>query len=173
MRNDMDASIRRRRDILNYLNELDYALEPFYRIDFDKLKNLRRIVRSLEKEISQYQLPTSFKIVAGYDKRANLIGLLPLMLMSKEMFRTNRSIIDFSSDVLGIGLKRMSRPSRTRIVGEIVSEVAKLSTKDLDKVIDKLQEMTRNKLVHRKTDFFREWDSAIRRMRPEHAESET
>ncbi|MCK4386444.1 MAG: hypothetical protein KAW52_09290, partial [candidate division Zixibacteria bacterium] len=91
----------------------------------------------------------------------------------KEMFRTNKSIIEFSIEVLGIKLKRLNRPSRTRIIGEILLEVAKLSKKDLNKITEKMQKMIRNKLVHKKTDFFMEWDSAIRRMRSEHAESET
>ena len=173
MNNDMDDFLRRRRNILNYLSELDYALEPFYRIDLDKLKKIRKIIRDLEQEMSQYEFPTSLKTVSGYDRRASLVGLLPLMLMSKEMFRTNKSIIDFSIDVLGIKLKRLHRPSRTRIIGEILSEVSKLPTRDLSKILDKLQKMVRDRLVHTREDFFVEWDSAIRRMRPEHGRSET
>lgn len=173
MESDMDESLRKRRIILDYLNELGYALEPFYRIDFDKLKNIKRLVKDLEQEFSQYRFPTSFKTVAGHNKRVDLVGLLPLMLMSEEMFPTHKSLIDFSGNVLGIELKRLTRPSRTRIVGEILLEVAKLPAKDLDKILAKLQEIIRNKMVHAKSDFFMEWDSAIRRMRSAHAESET
>jgi len=173
MENDIDSSTRKRQSILNYLSDLDYALEPLYRIDYDRLKNIRKIVKDLEHEISQYKFPSSLKTTAGRGGMANLVGLLPLMLMSKELFPTHRSLIDFSSKVLEIKLQDFGRPARTRIIGEILTEVAKLSAKDLDRILEKLQEIARNEVAHGKRNFFLDWDSAIRRIRTGHAERET
>jgi hypothetical protein len=163
----MDESLRKKRRMLQHLSDLEYALEPFGRLD---LKEIIRMIRDLRMEISQYSFPSSLKAVSGYDRKVSLVGLLAVMLMSKEMFKTHKSLINFSNDVLGVKLQPLSRPSRTRIIGEVLSEVVNIPTKEQSRVLDKLQDTIRNKLVHTKTDFFLEWDSAIRRMRSEGAE---
>ncbi|MDH5686765.1 MAG: hypothetical protein OEZ48_02715 [Candidatus Bathyarchaeota archaeon] len=175
----MDDSLRRRKKILDYLSDLDYALEPLYRIDFDKLRNISKILRNLEHEISQYRfsMDRSMDISGkkGYYRNVDLVGLLPVMLMSKEVFPTHNTLYDFSIEVLGIDLRHKLgtiRPARTRIVGEILAEVVRLPKKNLDRVLERLQLIIRNRAVHKKQDFFVDWDSTIRRMRSEHAASE-
>lgn len=165
MNSDIDNSIRKQQRITNYLNELNFALEPLYRFDFKRLEKLREIIKDLEKEVKQSGFPENMETVTGEYERINLIGLLPLMLTSRELFPNHKSLIEFSKNVLSIRLKDFGRPARTRIVGEILTEVAKLPKGETKEMLEKLHSFIRNKIVHGGESFFIEWDSTIRRMR--------
>lgn len=177
MGNDRKDMSKRKSDILRYLDELNYSLEPFYHINFERLRDIRRIVNKLERELHEYRPQMQFEIGAT-DKRVELVGLLPFMLMSRDMFPTHKSLYEFAKSVFGVELRnRLSRPARTRIVGEILKEVMILPRRDWNKILDKLQEIIKNAraraMSSQKRSFFTDWDSAIRRMRHEYKESET
>lgn len=173
MRNDKKGSYRRKSNILRYLDELNYSLEPFYHMDFERLRNIRKIVSNLERALSEYQPQRRLSVEVADAKRMELVGLLPIMLMSREMFPTHKSLYDFSKSVLGVELRdRLSRPARTRIVGEILKEVMQVTQLDRDRVLDKLQEVIKSRMDSVERSFFIDWDSTIRKMRHGNTDSE-
>jgi len=162
---NIDYLLKKKRQISNMLRELEYILEPFYRIDYRKLENLRVHLRQLEREIDNLQMPMTMKRGKHRETKADLIGLLPLILMSKEMFRSNKDLAEYVKNVLDIEISKSSMKSRSHIIGEALVKVSGMPSKDLDLMVDKLQNTLRNKAKHKKSDFFKEWDLIIGRMR--------
>jgi hypothetical protein len=165
--NNSNDTLKKQNKIVRDLDDLIYALEPFYRIDFQKLQEAQKTIKQLRNEIVHY-IPSigleRFDNIASSSIKSNVIGLLPMMLLSEDLFPTHRDLLDFAKYTLNIELRRLNRPSRTRIIGEIIAQVAKVQTSEMELVYKKLQDFIRKKSFKNK-NFFSDWDSAIRSMR--------
>lgn len=172
---DNETIARKQNRIIRQLDELNFALEPFYRIDFERLHDTQSKIRELRNEITHY-IPSMglerFDDIATSKDKVNLIGILPMMLLSEDLFPRHKDLIDFSANILGVHVRHLNRPSRTRIIGEIIAQIAKLPSLEIELISKKIQSFIRDSKI-RKTNFFLGWDSAIRQMRPGNDDTKT
>ncbi|MBW1728199.1 MAG: hypothetical protein JRJ62_11610 [Deltaproteobacteria bacterium] len=161
--------MNKKEELLNTIDKLNYTLEPFYRINYNQINDLKFLIHKLENEISimfneelkisNNQIKDSIKDL----KKNEIIGVLPKLLLSKEIFSSNKELILFSNKVLDTGIDLKSKRPRQHLVGTIIDDfLEKKYDRDLN-IINKIYDYIydRAKSVLTSEDFFKEWDKII------------
>jgi hypothetical protein len=145
----------------NFIEELAWLLNSKKKID---LENISELLRN-QAEPSQSVMPETKQV----NKLSHYIGVLPFLLQDKELFRTNKDIIEFAENLFSIQMSRTDRRSRYELVGFIVTEIIKVDKEKLLSIMNSLSVLTESddKLIQfRKTrnDIDFSWNDAISKL---------
>ena len=163
-------TLRKKQELLDAIDKLNYILEPFYRINFNKIRDLQNIVHKLENEINiiyDSEMHIKSNNIIGYSlidaKKNELIGVLPKLLFSKEIFVTNKELILFSNSVLNLDLDINSKRPRQYLVGTIIDGFVGKTYDDNYDIMAKINNYIDNRArsVLNSQEFFKEWDKII------------
>ncbi|CAI86671.1 hypothetical protein HJP15_21545 [Pseudoalteromonas sp. NEC-BIFX-2020_002] len=145
----------------NFIEELAWLLNSKKKIDLENVSELLR-----------HQVEPNQSVVSETkqaNKLSHYIGVLPFLLQDKELFRTNKDIIEFAENLFSIQMTRNDRRSRYELVGFIVTEIIKVDEEKLLSIMNSLSVLTESddKLVQfRKTrnDIDFSWNEAISKL---------
>jgi len=142
--------------INNFLKELGYLLSQYKDIDFKEISNFNST--NQDSDFDEY-MPEN-------KNKQFLIGCLPNLFLSKEVFPTNTDIGDFvRNNIPGYSndFKRDSRSSRTELIGRVVCGISSLKDNDLQVFTTRLKMIIKrlNNNEMSSIDFFTEWNKAI------------
>ena len=153
---------------LGFLEELSWLLES------RKNLNLKETVVILNELINNNIVSNNIQNIAPKHTSPNpninyLIGVLPRLFQDKELFPTNSSLADFSSEVLGIKVSRYDKRSKYELIGFIICETDKLSDKKLSNLVKALSELTSNEkklkqIRNKKNENNFSWNEAIQEL---------
>jgi len=159
-----------RKKLKNIVYDLNYNLEPLFKIDYKKLENIKILLISLEKYIfdlekisSDYSLETSINNIFLSEEKINLVGVLPALLLSKKIIKSNNELIFFSNDILNLNIDIPSKRPRNYIVGHILEKFLENKNINYDIINQKINNYIINKPREEKLSFFEEWDLVIGR----------
>lgn len=94
------------------------------------------------------------------DKKTELIGILPSVLIDKNKFPTNESIVKLAEKSLGLKISNWRKKSRNEIIGILVAKIAEKDVSELDIFIEAWKEFTEQKRIrkeHTHEDFVDLW----------------
>jgi hypothetical protein len=145
----------------NFIEELAWLLNSKKKID---LENISELLRS-QLEPSQSVMSEAKQV----NKLSHYIGVLPFLLQDKELFRTNKDIIEFAENLFSIQMSRTDRRSRYELVGFIVTEITKVDKDKLLSVMNSLSVLTESddKLIQfrkARNDIDFSWNEAISKL---------
>jgi len=128
---------------------------------------LAQLESDFDKVEKQFMFMTNQSIVSLpperlEDDKMQLIGKLPMILLSTEYFPDNETLINFSEKSLGLIMPKGHR-SRKEIIGIIVTEVAQLNPKRIEE-FRRITDQVMGKKPKGQRSFFEEWDKAIKEM---------
>ena len=130
------------------------------------LKRIENRVEELAREIADSRERASVLPTSRGEKREDikrlLIGELPTVLLSTELFPSNKFLIDFAKKSLNLPVPRRGR-SRREIIGIIITEVEKLDLRKIE-AFRKTLNIVLEKQPKSSTDFFDFWEKTIRTM---------
>lgn len=122
--------------IANFIEELSWLIKSKKNISLENMSNTIRNIYFDKAPIINLNKDSSFEV-----KR--LVGILPFLFQDKDLFSTNKDIIEFAENLFGIYISRHDKRSRYELIGLIVTEIAKLKdNNNIIKVIDTLSELT-------------------------------
>ena len=144
---------------INIIEEISWILDG-------KSVNLKDVVKQL-RQVSSADAP-----LKNSSSVTHLVGILPQLLMDKELFEKNEDLLDFAEQILKLKAKRAGNRSRTESIGWIVCELAKSDDhirQDLEDALDSLIDNEEKKAQikkDRKMPNF-SWNDAIARLNNE------
>lgn len=165
-----NRTIKKKRELLDTIDKLNYILEPFYRINYNKIMDLKNIIHKLENEINiiyDNKIYNNSKNIIDYSflesKKYELNGILPTLLFSKEIFTSNKELIQFSNDVLNINIDIKSKKPRQYLVGTILYNFMEKKYDDNYDIMKKINTYINNRArsILNSQEFFKEWDKII------------
>lgn len=116
----------------NFIEELDWLLKSKKNLD---LKEIATALRDYDNTIKKST--TSPKANSKNDKK-ELVGILPSLFQDKELFQKNIEIIQFAENIFDLKITRPDKRTRYELIGLIVTEIDKLNSNNLSKVVDSL-----------------------------------
>lgn len=144
---------------VNIIEEISWILDG-------KSVNLKDVVKQLRQaSLADAPLKNSSSVT-------HLVGILPQLLMDKELFEKNEDLLDFAEQILKLKAKRAGNRSRTESIGWIVCELAKSDdhirqdlVDALDSLIDNEEKKAQIKKDRKMPNF--SWNDAIARLNNE------
>ncbi len=100
------------------------------------------------------------KLYGTMDKKTELIGTLPSVLIDKNKFPTNESIVKLAERSLGLKISNWKRKSRNEIIGILIAKIAEKDISELDMFIKAWKEFTGKKEIKKERtheDFVNLW----------------
>jgi hypothetical protein len=156
---------RKKQELLDTINEVNYILEPIYKINFNKIENLKILINKLENEIyNTYEYDLSISNNDSLkNKNIDIVGTLPKLLYSKEIFNTNEELIKFSNNILNTEIDIKSKKPRQYLVGAILYNFLEKNYDEQATIMNKINIYIQNKAKSRlnNKEFFKEWDKII------------
>lgn len=144
---------------INIIEEISWILDG-------KSVNLKDVVKQL-RQVSSADAP-----LKNSSSVTHLVGILPQLLMDKELFEKNEDLLDFAEQILKLKAKRAGNRSRTESIGWIVCELAKSDdhirqdlVDALDSLIDNEEKKAQIKKDRKMPNF--SWNDAIARLNNE------
>ena len=144
---------------INIIEEISWILDG-------KSVNLKDVVKQL-RQVSSADAP-----LKNSSSVQHLVGILPQLLMDKELFEKNEDLLDFAEQILKLKAKRAGNRSRTESIGWIVCELAKSDdhirqdlVDALDSLIDNEEKKAQIKKDRKMPNF--SWNDAIARLNNE------
>jgi hypothetical protein len=144
---------------INIIEEISWILDG-------KSVNLKDVVKQL-RQASSADAP-----LKNSSSVTHLVGILPQLLMDKELFEKNEDLLDFAEQILKLKAKRAGNRSRTESIGWIVCELAKSDdhirqdlVDALDSLIDNEEKKAQIKKDRKMPNF--SWNDAIARLNNE------
>lgn len=144
---------------INIIEEISWILDG-------KSVNLKDVVKQL-RQASAADAP-----LKNSSSVTHLVGILPQLLMDKELFEKNEDLLDFAEQILKLKAKRAGNRSRTESIGWIVCELAKSDdhirqdlVDALDSLIDNEEKKAQIKKDRKMPNF--SWNDAIARLNNE------
>ena len=109
--------------IYSTLNLIDFLeTVDFLTVDFDKVNQLRQVLFDSMNE--RKEQPETIK--TQVNSRYELISILPDFFASKKLFKTNKEIVDFAMQKMGIATAEKWENKTVRdITGNIIIEIIK------------------------------------------------
>lgn len=95
---------------LGFIEDLCWLLDSQKNINYNDVLNLLSQLKSQSNE--QFKTSTN-----------ELIGILPQLLTDKSLFSSNRTLAQFSSEILGIHILNWEKRSRCEMIGVIICKV--------------------------------------------------
>jgi len=162
---------QKKNELLESINELNFILEPFYRIDFRKITELQKMIRKLENEINMFYNQYETELIAesllnnSQEKNTekDMIGILPKLLFSKEIFKTNEEIIVFSNKMLNTNIDNKSKKPRSYLIGNIMNHYIINKKEENKELLINIKNYIDDKAMStlNSQEFFKEWDKII------------
>jgi len=157
-------------ELLNIINELNYILEPFFKLNYNRIENLKNLLSKLENNVynlsqnyNDVHFETLLNSIKIENEKYDLIGILPKILYSKKIFKSNEDIFNFSKNILNIDVFKNKKISRQHLIGVIIDKFIEkdyLEQKNTSiKIINYID--SRSKSILDSRDFFDEWDKII------------
>lgn len=144
---------------VNIIEEISWVLDG-------KSINLNDVVKQL-RQVSSADAP-----LKNSSSVTHLVGILPQLLMDKELFEKNEDLLDFAEQILKLKAKRAGNRSRIESIGWIVCELAKSDdhirqdlVDALDSLIDNEEKKAQIKKDRKMPNF--SWNDAIARLNNE------
>ena len=116
---------------INIIEEISWILDG-------KSVNLKDVVKQL-RQVSSADAP-----LKNSSSVTHLVGILPQLLMDKELFEKNEDLLDFAEQILKLKAKRAGNRSRTESIGWIVCELAKSDDHIRQDLVDALDSLIDN-----------------------------
>lgn len=116
----------------------------------DVKKELFYLLEQTEKNISHKTL----------DKKIELIGILPSILINKNKFPTNESIVKLAEKSLNLKIPNWKKKSRNEIIGIVIAKIAEKDVAELDLFIKAWKKFTEQKEIKKeysRQDFVDVW----------------
>jgi len=87
------------------------------------------------------------KLYGAEDKKTELIGTLPSVLIDKNKFPTNESIVKLAERSLGLKISNWKKKSRNEIIGILIAKIAEKDIFELDVFVKAWKEFTEQKEI--------------------------
>ena len=84
------------------------------------------------------------------DRKTELIGILPSVLIDKNKFPTNESIVKLVEKSLGLKIPNWEKKGRNEIIGILIAKIAEKDTSELEVFIKAWKEFTEQKEIKKK-----------------------
>lgn len=115
-----------------------------------KPEQLKQAVATLNTIISSDLSRGNSSVARSYQSedpnKRFLIGVLPRLLLDKDLFGSNEEIIDFAAAVLKLEMSRSAeKRARHEIIGKIICETDSLDEKQLTNLVVALERIVNNK----------------------------
>lgn len=115
-----------------------------------KPEQLRQAVATLNNLISSDLTKGHSSVARSYQSedpnKRFLIGVLPRLLLDKDLFGSNEDIIDFAAAVLKLEMSRSAeKRARHEIIGKIICETDSLDERQLTSLVTALERIVNNK----------------------------
>jgi hypothetical protein len=118
---------------------------------------LEDVKKELFSLLEQAEKTKSYRTV---DKKTELIGTLPSVLIDKNKFPTNESIVKLAEKSLNLKITNWKKKSRNEIIGILIAKIAEKDISELDLFIKAWKEFTEQKEIkkeHAREDFVDLW----------------
>jgi len=139
MKNLDNSNKKKVQQAINFIEELSWLVNSKNVPDLKEIPNLIRSV------ISDNTSNIARKYSSKNQNKNSLVGVLPNLFLDLELFKSNGDIADFSLSVLKIEIPRFEKRSRFEIIGLIVCEVFSLEDKELEVLVNAIEELTGEK----------------------------
>jgi len=136
MKNLDNSNKKKVQQAINFIEELSWLVNSKNVPDLKEIPNLIRSV------ISDNTSNIARKYSSKNQNKNSLVGVLPNLFLDLELFKSNGDIADFSLSVLKIEIPRFEKRSRFEIIGLIVCEVFSLEDKELEVLVNAIEELT-------------------------------
>jgi len=100
------------------------------------------------------------KLYGTEDKKTELIGTLPSVLIDKNKFPTNESIVKLAEKSLSLKISNWRKKSRNEIMGILTTKIAEKNISELNLFIKAWKDFTEQKQIkkeHKHEDFVDLW----------------
>jgi hemerythrin len=132
--------------------------------DNDKFVQVNRNVLDEVRDELFILIKQSSKDKSTYvDKKTELIGILPSILIDEKKFPLNEDLVKLAEYSLNMNILRWNKKSRNEIIGIIISEIATKKEQDLETFINAWKEFIRKpepdqvNIITNKKDFVDVW----------------
>jgi len=148
-------------DLLNSISKTADTKSNFINIDEKTLKNVREELFDLLKERSnrpeerKLTLKASNSTKKSVNKKLEIIGLLPSILIDKEKFRENKDIAKLAEESLNLEIPFWKKRSRNEIIGTLITMIATKEEKELDLFFEAWKDFTQ-----KESHQIEKWESA-------------
>ena len=118
---------------------------------------LEDVKKELFSLLEQAEKTKSYRTV---DKKTELIGTLPSVLIDKNKFPTNESIVKLVEKSLNLKISNWKKKSRSEIIGILIAKIAEKDVSELNLFIKAWKEFTEQKEIkkeHTHEDFVELW----------------
>lgn len=115
-----------------------------------KPEQLKSAISTLSALVSSDLLKSSSSVAKNYQSedpnKRFLIGVLPRLLLDKDLFNSNEEIIDFAAAALNLEMpKSADKRARHEIIGKIICETDSLDERKLTSLVTALEHIVNNK----------------------------
>lgn len=117
-------------DILNSLAKTSKEIPSFIEINEETLESVKNELFELIKTNEKRNIN---------ERKIELIGILPSILVDKQKFPTNKDLIKFAEESLNFPFPKGNK-SRSEIIGIIIDEISRKSDKDIELFLKALKE---------------------------------
>ena len=145
-------------DLLNSISKTSGSKSGFIDIDENVLKKVRDELFYLMTEKSstnEEKMQTTKEIKKNVNKKnedtnrkLEVIGLLPSILIDTEKFPHNSDIAKFAEQSLNLEIPFWQKRSRNEIIGNLIALIAKKADKELDLFYEAWKEFTKKESSH-------------------------
>jgi hypothetical protein len=140
-------------DLLNSLSKTSDTKSNFINIDENTLRKVREELFDMLKDQSSKpeELRLTHKVynIAGknVNKKLEIIGLLPYILIDKGKFPENKDIAKLAQESLNLEIPFWKKRSRNEIIGNLIAMIATKEDKDLDLFFKAWKEFTQKDTI--------------------------
>lgn len=120
-----------------FIEDICWFLDAHDDIRFSEIP---KIIKAQEE--LNYNKTTNYKEKNVVDE---LIGVLPSLLVDSSLFKANRDLYIFSSEVLGIDIKNWEKKSKYDIIGNILCQIQELDNINDGVLVNLLSSIKKNK----------------------------
>lgn len=120
-----------------FIEDICWLIDGQKDIKFSEIPKMIRMNQDINNQ--QFNVSDDKKVVA------ELIGVLPSLLVDSSLFRTNRDLYLFSSEVLGIDIINWEKKSKYDIIGNILCQIQESNKINDIVLVDLLSNIMKNK----------------------------
>ncbi len=125
MRKETSDTVYMVLDLLDSISRTSHSDSSFIQIDHNKFKAVK------DELFKLMQAGPRIDQKAARDKKTQLIGILPAILIDTHKFPSNEDIVKLAEKSLPIRITRWQKKSRYEIIGVIIAEIAAKPERDL------------------------------------------
>ncbi len=143
--------------VLDFLESFARTTRDNRNLIYVNEKTLKDVKKELFYLLEQTEKNTSHRTI---DKKIELIGILPSILINKNKFPTNESIVKLAEKSLNLKIPNWNKKSRNEIIGIVIAKIAEKDIAELDLFIKAWKKFTEQKEIKKeysRQDFVDVW----------------